>query len=36
MLGQLSQRHLALHGGERYLNFEGWCVVPVRSSAHRL
>lgn len=34
LLGRLSQRSIALHGGQRHLRLEGRCVVPARSSAH--
>jgi hypothetical protein len=36
LLGKLSQRSIALHGGERHLRPEGRCVVPASSSAHSL
>src|SRR5713226_5014453 len=35
MLRQLSQRSIALDGGERHLGLEYRCVVPALSSAHR-
>src|SRR5258707_8805315 len=34
MLRQLSQRSIALDGGERHLGLEYRCVVPALSSAH--
>lgn len=34
LLGKLSQRSIALHGGERHLRLEGRRVVPACSSAH--
>src|SRR6185436_16492639 len=33
---QLSQRSIALDGAKRHLRLEGRCVVPARSSVHRL
>src|SRR5258706_3475835 len=35
MLRQLSQRSVAVDGGERHLGLEYRCVVPALSSAHR-
>src|SRR4051794_13468210 len=35
LLGQFSQRLLALHGGQSHLRFESRRVVPAGSSAHR-
>jgi hypothetical protein len=36
LLCQFSQRLFALHGGQSHLCFEGRCVVPAGSLAHRL
>ena len=36
LLRQLSQRPIASDGGERHFRLESRCVVPARSSAHRL